>query len=163
MRIFLLEPWIMAAAAWSWTVGTEIKESPSSTMDTHSPPKCPLLKSLRPSMNMLLKWVGYLWLKTKWEKKQVSKKQSFLPPGVLKWHYCWHLGFNDTISNMARSLAAVLQWLTHFLCAVHGTSFCERSRPVPAWIAEWNQGLQETNLNVSFSFNHYTLQYTFTS
>lgn len=55
--MFLLEPWIMAAAVWSWTAGTEIKANRSSTTDTPSPLKCPLLKLLRPSMNMLLKWV----------------------------------------------------------------------------------------------------------
>lgn len=47
MMFYLLERWIMAVAVLSWTVGTEIKENLSFIMDTHSPQKCPLLRSLR--------------------------------------------------------------------------------------------------------------------
>lgn len=59
----LLGLWIRAVAAWSWTVGMEIKVNLSSTMATLSPPKCPLKRSFKPSPSMPSRYVIVYWCK----------------------------------------------------------------------------------------------------
>lgn len=78
----------MAVDVWSWTVGMVIKENQSSTMDTHSPPKCPLLKSLRPSMSMLLKWVHY-------------QNQNHLTCGIKNYRHTRRKWFSPWLCNIA--------------------------------------------------------------